>query len=132
MTQVTDLFGSEGELRGPQFEFGVPQSLEDLAEPGEVFFPSGRKDNDVAEIKEACLPMEAGQDSIHEAGKCGRCIAETKGDLVELKQLPAAGSKRSLLLVLLRNRHLPISTLQVQNREPFRPMESIQEVINPG
>ena len=76
--------------------------------------------------------MEAGQDSIHEAGKGGRCIAETKGDLVELKQLPAAGSKRSLLLVLLRDRRLPISTLQVQSREPFSPMESIQEVINPG
>ena len=45
--------------------------------------------------------MEAGQDSIHEEGKGGRCVAETKGDLVELKQLPAAGSKRSLFLVLL-------------------------------
>ena len=76
--------------------------------------------------------MEAGQDSIHEAGKGGRCVAETKGDLVELKQLPVAGSKRGLLLLLLCYRHLPISTLQVQSREPFSPMESIQEVINPG
>ena len=76
--------------------------------------------------------MEAGQDSIHETGKGGRCVAETKGDLVELKQLPAAGSKRGLLLVLIHNRHLPISTLQVQSREPFSPMEIIQEVINPG
>ena len=76
--------------------------------------------------------MEAGQDSIHEAGKGGRHIAETKGDLVKLKQLPAAGSKRSLLLVLLRYRHLAISTLQIQSGEPFGPMESIQEVIDPG
>ena len=111
MAQVTDLLGSEGALRGPQFELGVPQSLEDLAEPGEVFFPSRRKDNNVVEIKEARLPMEAGQDSIHEAGKGGRRIAETKGNLVELKQLPAAGSKCSLLFVLLCNRHLPIPTL---------------------
>ena len=96
-----------------------------------MFFPSGRKDNDVIEVKEAHLPMEAGQDSIHEAGS-GRSIAETKGNLVELKQLPAAGSKRSFLFVLLCYRHLPISTLQVQSREPFRPVESIQEVINPG
>ena len=79
----------------------MPKSLEDLAEPSEVFLPCGGKDNDVVEIKYARLPMEAGQDSIHEAGKGGRCIAETKGDLVELKQLPTAGSKRGLLLVLL-------------------------------
>ena len=51
MTQVTDLFGGEGALRGPQFELDVPKSLEDLAEPGEVFLPGGRKDNDVVEIE---------------------------------------------------------------------------------
>ena len=76
-----------------------------------MFFPSGRKDNDVIEVKEARLLMEAGQDSIHEAGKGGRRVVETKGNLVELKQLPAAGSKCSFLLVLFCNRHLPISTL---------------------
>ena len=63
MAQVTDLFGGEGALRGPQFELGVPQPLEDLAEPSEVLFPSGREDNNVIEVKEARLPMEAGQDS---------------------------------------------------------------------
>ena len=51
MTQVTDLFGGESTFRGPQFEFGVPKSLEDLAEPSEVFLPCGGKDNDVVEIK---------------------------------------------------------------------------------
>ena len=101
MTQVTDLFGGEGALRGPQLEFGVPEPLEDLAEPSEVFLPCGGKDSDVVEVEQARLPMEAGQDSIHEAGKGGRWVAETKGDLVKLKQLPAGGSKRSLLLVLL-------------------------------
>ena len=65
-------------------------------------------------------------------GKGGRCIAQTKGDLVELKQLSAAGSKRGLSFVLFRDRHLPVSTFKVQSREPFGPMESIQEVINPG
>ena len=89
----------------------MPQSLEDLAEPSEVFFPKWKKDNNVVEVKEARLPVEAGQDSIHEAGKGGRRVAETKGNLVELKQLPAAGSKRSFLLVLFCIRHLPISTL---------------------
>ena len=76
--------------------------------------------------------MEAGQDSIHEAGKGGRCVAQTKGDLVELEQLSTARSKRGLSFVLLRDRHLPVSTFKVQSREPFSPMESIQEVINPG
>ena len=132
MAQVTDLFGGEGALRGPQFELGMPQPLEDNAEPSEVLIPSGREDNNVIEVKEARFPMEAGQDLIHEAGKGGRSVAETKGNLVELKQLPAAGSKRSFLFVLLCYRHLPISTFQVQSREPFGPMESIQEVIYPG
>ena len=85
-----------------------------------MFFPGGRKDDNIVEVKEARLSMEAGQDSIHEAGKGGRRVAETKGNLVELKQLPAASSK------------LAISTLQVQSRESFCPMESIQEVVNPG
>ena len=76
--------------------------------------------------------MEAGQDSIHEAGKGGRCVTQTKGDLVELKQLSPACSKRGLSFVLLGDRHLPVSTFKVQSREPFSPMESIQEVINPG
>ena len=51
MTQVTDLFGGESTFRGPQFEFGMPKSLEDPAEPSEVFLLSGGKDNDVIEIK---------------------------------------------------------------------------------
>ena len=88
----------------------MPQPLKDLAEPSKVLFPSGREDNNVIEVKEARLPMEAGQDSIHEARKSGRSVAKTKQDLVELKQLPAAGSKRSFLFVLLRYRHLPIAT----------------------
>ena len=97
-----------------------------------MLFPSGREDNDVVEVKETSLPMEACQDSIHEAGKGGWSVAETKGNLVELKQLPAAGSKRSLLLVLLGDWHLPIATFQVQSGEPLGPMESIQEVVDPG
>ena len=125
MTQVTDLFGGEGALGGPQFELGVPQPLKDLAEPGEVLFPCGREDDYVVEVKEARLPMEACQDSIHEAGKGGWSVAKTKGNLVELKQLPAAGSKRSFLFVLLGDWHLPITTFQVQGGEPFGPMESI-------
>ena len=132
MTQVTDLFDGECALCGPQFELGLPQPLKNLAKPGEVLFPSGREDDDVVEVKEAHLPGEAGQNSIHEAGKGGWSVAETKGNLVELKQLPAAGSKRSFLFVLLGYGHLPIATFQVQCGEPLGPMESVQEVVNPG
>ena len=132
MTQVTDLFGAECALCGPQFEFGVPQPRKNLAEPGEVLFPSGREDDDVVEVKEARLPVEACQNSIHEAGKGGWSVAEAKGNLVELKQLPSAGSKSSFLFVLLGYGHLPIATFQVQRGEPLGPMESVQEVINPG
>ena len=132
MTQVTDLFGGKCALCGPQFELGVPQPLKDLAEPGEVLFPSGREDDDVVEVKEARLPVEAGQNSIYEAGKGGWSVSKTKGNLVELKQLPAAGSKRSFLFVLLGYWHLPIATFQVQGGEPLGPMENVQEVVNPG
>ena len=76
--------------------------------------------------------MEDGQDAIHEAGEGGRRIARTKGDLVELEQLSTARSKRGLSLVLFCDRHLPVPTLEVQSREPFSPMESIQEIIDPG
>ena len=76
--------------------------------------------------------MEGGQDAIHEAGEGGRRIAQTKGDLVEFEQLSTARSKRGLSLVLLCDRHLPVPTLEVQGREPFSPMESVQEIIDPG
>ena len=76
--------------------------------------------------------MEAGQDAIHEAGEGGRHIAQTKGDLVEFQQLSTARSKCGLSLVLLCDRHLPVPTLEVQGREPFSPMESVQEIIDPG
>ena len=41
MPQVTDLLGGESSFFGAKFEFGVPQSLEDLTETSKVFFPSG-------------------------------------------------------------------------------------------
>ena len=76
--------------------------------------------------------MEAGQDAIHEAGEGGRRIAQTKGDLVKFEQLPTARTKRGLSLVLLCDRHLPVPTFEVQGGEPFSPMESVQEIVNPG
>ena len=76
--------------------------------------------------------MEAGQDSIHEAGEGGRCVAQAKGGLVKFEQLSTACRKCGLGFVLLGDGHLPVPTFEVQSREPLGPMESIQEVVNPG
>ena len=53
-----------------------------------MLFPSGREDNDVVEVKETGLPMEACQDSIHEAGKGGWSVAETKGTWLNSNSCP--------------------------------------------
>ena len=76
--------------------------------------------------------MEAGQDAIHEAGEGGRRIAQTKGDLVKFEQLSTARTKRGLSLVLLCDRHLPVPNFEVQGGEPLSPMESVQEIVDPG
>ena len=69
--------------------------------------------------------MEAGQDAIHEAREGGRCVAQTKGDLVKLEQLSTARAKRGLGLGLLRDGHLPVPTLEVQGGKLLGPMESV-------
>ena len=75
--------------------------------------------------------MEAGKDAIHEAGEGGRSVTQTKGDRIELEQLPAACSKRGLRLVLFCDGHLSVPTLEIQSGEPFGPMEGVEEVIYP-
>ena len=47
VTQVTDLFGSESALLGPQLEVRVPESLKDLLEPSEMLLPGGGEDFDI-------------------------------------------------------------------------------------
>ena len=56
---------------------------------------------------------------------------QTKWDLVELVLLPTASTKRCLLLIPLRNRDLPVPTLQVEGGEPASPVKCV-EVVNPG
>ena len=75
--------------------------------------------------------MEAGKDAIHETGEGGRSVTQTKGDLIEFEQLPAACSKRGLRLVLFCDGHLPVPTLEIQSGEPFGPMEGVEDVIYP-
>ena len=132
MTQVADLLGSKGALVGPQLEFGVPESLKDLAKSSEMFFPSGREYDDIVQVEQARLPVEAGEDAIHEAREGGRCVAKTEWDLVEFVQLATAGTKHGLCFITLSDGHLPVPALEVEGGEPSSPMESVEEVVYPG
>ena len=85
VAEVADFLGREGALISAEFELCVAKKLKDLSEAGEVLFPGGGKDDDVVQVEKAGLPVEAGQDAVHEPGECGRGIAEAKGDLVEFK-----------------------------------------------
>ena len=97
-----------------------------------MFFPGRGKDNNVIQIEQARLSVEAGEDMIHEAREGGRCIAKTEGDLVKFVQLSAAGTKCGLCLITLSDGHLPVPTLEVEDGEPSSPMESVEEVVYPG
>ena len=132
MTQVADLLGSKGALVGPQFEVGVSEQLKDLAKPSEMFFPGGRKYDDIVKVEQARFPVEAGEDANHEAREGGRGIAKTEWDLVEFVQVATAGTKRGLYFITLRDGHLPVPALEVEGREPSSPMESVEEVVYPG
>ena len=68
-----------------ELEFCVSEMLEDLAEAVEVLLPGGGEDDDVIQVKEAGLPVETGEDTVHESGEGGRSIAEVKGNLIKLK-----------------------------------------------
>ena len=69
-----------------------------------------------------CLPVETREDAIHEAGEGDGAVTEAKWDLVELVQLPTAGTKRRLFLIPLHDRDLPVSTQLVQSGEPASPV----------
>ena len=109
----------------------MPEPLKDLAKSSEMLFPSGREDDYIVKVEQARLPVEAGEDAIHEAREGGRCVAKTEGDLIKLVQLATAGMKGSLCLITLRDGHLPIPALKAEGWEPSSPMESVEEVAYP-
>ena len=53
MPEVADLSCREYTFISTELEFCVPETLEDLAEAGEVLLPCGGEDDDVVQIKEA-------------------------------------------------------------------------------
>ena len=85
MPEVADLPSCEGTLIGTEVEFCVPETLEDLAEAVEVLLPGSGKDDDVVQVKEAGLPVETGEDTVHESGEGGGSVAEAKVNLIKLK-----------------------------------------------
>ena len=66
--------------------------------------------------------METGKDAIHEVGEGGGGVAEAERDLVELKELAAAGTEGRFLLVSLLDRDLPVSALEVKSEKPAGPV----------
>ena len=72
MPEVADLSGCEGTLVSTELEFRVSETLEDLAEAVEVLLPGSGEDDDVVQVKEAGLPVETGEDAVHESGEVWR------------------------------------------------------------
>ena len=110
MAEVTDFFGCKGTLAGAELKLCVSKTLEDLSEAGEVLFPADGEGDDVVQVEEAGLPVEACQDAVHEPGKCRGSVAEAKGDLVKFKQLAAAGAEGCLLFIPFLDSDLPVPT----------------------
>ena len=85
MPKVADLSGCEGTLIGTELEFRVSETLEDLAEAVEVLLPGSDEDDNVVQVKEAGLPVETGEDAVHESREGGGRVKEAKGNLIKLK-----------------------------------------------
>ena len=122
MAEVANLPGCEGTFVGAELELRMSETLEDLAEAIEVLLPGSGEGDDVVQVEEAGLPVEAGQDVVHESGEGSRSVAEAKGNLVKLEQLAAAGAEGCLLLVPLLDRDLPVSALEIKSGEPAGPI----------
>ena len=76
--------------------------------------------------------METREDAIHEAREGGGSVAKTKGDLIELVQLPTAGMKGGLFFITFLDRNMPVATLKVEGGKPPSSVKSVEEVVYPG
>ena len=122
MPKIAGLPGCEGTFVGTKLEFRVSEMLEDWVEVVKVLLTGSGEDDDVVQLEKAGFPVETGEDAVHESGEGGGSVAEAKGNLVKLEQLPAAGEEGRLLLVPLLDRDLPISTLEIKSGKPAGPM----------
>ena len=86
---ITDFCCSEGAFFSSQFQFSLPQTVEDLTEVSHMFLPGLGEDDDVVQIEEAGLPMQSGEDAIHEAGEGGGgALQSPKGTWLNSKSCP--------------------------------------------
>ena len=85
MAEVADFLCRECALFGAEFKLCVVEPLKDLSKAGEVLFPCGSKDDDVVQVEEAGFPVEASQDTVHEAGERSGGVAEAKRNLIKFK-----------------------------------------------
>ena len=75
MPQVADLLGAKVHFSAPSFSLACLIRSKNLVEAVEVLFPGSGEHDDVIEVEEACLPVKAGEDAIHEAGEGGGGVA---------------------------------------------------------
>ena len=85
MPEVADFSCLKGTFIRTELELCVPETLDDLAEVGKVLLPGGGEDDDVVQIKEEGLPVETGEEVVHESGEGGGSVAEARGYLIKFK-----------------------------------------------
>ena len=91
-----------------------------------MFFPGTQEDSYVIKIKQTCLPIETGEDSVHETRKGSRGIAEAERYLIKLIHLAATGPKLCFQPVPFADKHLPVPTVEIKSREPTGAMEGFE------
>ena len=110
----------------------MPEPLKDLAKSSEMFLPSGGEDDYIVEVEQACLPVEAGEDAIHEAREGGRSVAKSMGALLNSYSCPLLVRKAVFALShsVMGTCQYPLLRSRVEKTSS--PMESVEEVVYPG
>lgn len=85
------------------------------------------EDDDVIQVCQACLPGQAGEDSIHEVGKDSWRIAEAEGEDVEFIELSPTRGESCLGLVEGMDRDLPVPRLEIEGENHLVPRRAYRE-----
>ena len=75
------------------FEPMLPQLLKHLLKPSEVVYNAVAVHDDVIQVHQEDLQQVLAEDSLHQSLKMGRCIAQSKGHLIVLKQAHWCGTE---------------------------------------
>jgi hypothetical protein len=87
--------------------------------------------NHIIKVKQQRLPVEAMQDSFHQALKRSWSGSQAKGEHFPLPESGPRDESRFLLGVLTE-RDLPVTTDQVESGEIATPSQRIKTFVNPG